>query len=180
MRIGVKDTILVALFAALTAAGAFVKVPVGPAPISLQFFFTALAGILLGPYLGLLSQLVYVLVGLLGVPVFTAGGGPSYVVHPTFGYLLGFIGASFIIGKVARSVPEPSLPRLVAGCVAGLLMIYALGVPYMFLVLKYVARTPMTFTKALLSGFLVFVPGDLAKSIIAAYVGVRLIPQIKL
>jgi len=81
MRTKTKNMILAALFAALTAAGALIRIPLGPAPITLQFFFTALAGILLGPYLGALSQLMYVLLGLAGLPVFTAGGGPSYIFH---------------------------------------------------------------------------------------------------
>ena len=70
-----------ALFAALTAAGAFVSIPVGPVSITLQFLFTAMAGILLGRRCGALSQLVYVALGLLGLPIFTRGGGLGYVLQ---------------------------------------------------------------------------------------------------
>ena len=95
--------VLTALFAALTAVGAFFKIPFALAAISLQFLFTAMAGILLGAGYGALSQLVYVLIGLVGVPIFALGGGFSYVLHPTFGFLLGLIPAAWVIGRLARS-----------------------------------------------------------------------------
>ena len=179
MRLTTKDTVLVALFAALTAAGAFVKIPVGPAPITLQFFFTALAGILLGPSLGLLSQLLYIGLGLVGLPVFTAGGGPAYILHPTFGYLVGFSLAAFIIGKITSRVSKPTIKVLFGACMLGIFVIYALGVPYMYLILRFVVQTPIAFYQALVSGFIVFLPGDVAKSIVAAYLGARVLPLIK-
>ena len=70
--------LLSALFAALTAIGAFIRLPAGPTSITLQFLFSALAGILLGVKWGTVSQLLYVGLGLLGLPVFTMGGGISY------------------------------------------------------------------------------------------------------
>ena len=94
--------VLTALFAALTAVGAFFKIPFALAAISLQFLFTAMAGILLGAGYGALSQLVYVLIGLVGVPIFALGGGFSYVLQPTFGFLLGLIPSAFVIGKLAK------------------------------------------------------------------------------
>lgn len=97
-----RKLVRTALFAALTAVGAFLKIPLGPSAITLQFFFTAMAGCLLGSGCGALSQLIYVLLGLLGLPIFTAGGGFSYVLHPTFGFLLGLIPAAWVIGRLAR------------------------------------------------------------------------------
>ena len=91
--------VLTALFAALTAVGAFFKIPFALVAISLQFLFTAMAGILLGAGYGALSQLVYVLIGLVGVPIFALGGGFSYVLQPTFGFLLGLIPSAFVIGN---------------------------------------------------------------------------------
>ena len=87
----VQKMVLTALFVALTAVGAFLKIPAGAVPFTLQILFTFLAGILLGPGWGALSQLIYVLLGLAGVPLFTGGGGLGYVLQPTFGFLLGLI-----------------------------------------------------------------------------------------
>ena len=77
-----RTMILCALFAALTAVGAFFKIPFALAAISLQFLFTAMAGVLLGAGYGALSQAVYVLIGLVGVPIFALGGGFSYIFQP--------------------------------------------------------------------------------------------------
>lgn len=71
----VYSLILCALFAALIAVGAFIKIPVPFVPFTLQLLFTTLAGIVLGPKYGALSVGVYILIGLCGVPIFTQGGG---------------------------------------------------------------------------------------------------------
>ena len=97
-----RTMILCALFAALTAVGAFFKIPFALAAISLQFLFTAMAGVLLGAGYGALSQAVYVLIGLVGVPIFALGGGFSYIFQPTFGFLLGLIPCAYVIGKIAK------------------------------------------------------------------------------
>ena len=82
------------LFAALIAVGAFIKVtlPTEPIPMhfTLQWFFVLLAGLMLNKRLAGVSVGVYLLIGLAGVPVFASGGGPSYLLRPGFGYLLGF------------------------------------------------------------------------------------------
>ena len=83
--------ILVALFAALIAVGAFIRIPVPLVPFTMQTFFVVLAGMLLGKKLGAASALVYLAIGLIGIPVFTQGGGIGYVLKPSFGYLIGFI-----------------------------------------------------------------------------------------
>ncbi len=93
-----RSLLLTALFAALTAVGAFLRVPVGPISFTLQVFFTCTAGLLLGPWYGAASQAVYVLLGLIGVPIFTEGGGLMYVAKPSFGFLLGLIPMALIIG----------------------------------------------------------------------------------
>ncbi|MFR6395144.1 MAG: biotin transporter BioY [Oscillospiraceae bacterium] len=105
-----------ALLAALTAVGAFIKIPLGYSSITLQFFFTAMAGCLLGPYWGAASQGVYVLLGLVGLPIFTLGGGFGYVFQPTFGFLLGLIPSALVIGLITRK-NRRSL-RIILACAA--------------------------------------------------------------
>ena len=74
-----KDLVLCAMFVALIAVGAFIKVPVPVVPFTLQFLFTMLAGLLLGPVNGALAVVVYIVLGLVGLPIFTQGGGPGYI-----------------------------------------------------------------------------------------------------
>lgn len=179
MKIKTKDMILVALFTVLTAVGAFIKIPIGPAPITLQYLFTALAGVILGSFLGSLSQLLYIIIGLFGIPIFTSGGGPSYIFNSTFGYLIGFVFASYIIGKIVRKSEKPSFLRIFLASILGVVVIYIIGVPYMYIILNNVLKITMTFTKAMKIGFLVFIPGDIIKSVIVAILGVKIVPVIR-
>lgn len=107
-----RDLIYCALFAALTAIGAFIHFQFMHATITLQCFFTAMAGLLLGARLGALSQALYVGLGLVGLPIFAAGGGFSYVFNPTFGFLLGLIPAAWVIGRLAEKTARRCVSRL--------------------------------------------------------------------
>ncbi len=108
-----KMLLLTALFAALTAVGAFLKIPIPPVAITLQTLFMVLAGLLLGAKYGALSQLVYVALGLVGLPIFTQGGGFSYVLMPSFGFLLGLIPSPGSSGSSRTGPPrETRLARL--------------------------------------------------------------------
>jgi biotin transport system substrate-specific component len=99
-----RELMLITLFAALTALGARVTIPLPftPVPVTLQVLFPLLAGLLLGSKRGALSQAEYVAAGLAGLPVFAKGGsGLAYFLGPTGGYLLGFIAAAFVVGELA-------------------------------------------------------------------------------
>ena len=82
-QLSLRELILCALFVALVAVGALIRIPVGTDVFTLQFMFTLLAGLLLGPRLGATAVAVYILLGLIGVPVFASGGGPGYILQPT-------------------------------------------------------------------------------------------------
>ena len=161
-----RKLVYTALFAALTAAGAFLKIPLGVSSITLQFLFTAMAGVLLGAGGGALSQAVYVALGLLGLPIFTAGGGFGYVLQPTFGFLLGLIPAAAAIGAMTRRNTSPV--RIALACVVGLAVLYAIGVPYMALILNVYMGKGMTLSALLWAGMLPYLPGDAVKIIVAA------------
>ena len=156
-----RTLILTALFAALTAVGAFLKIPFPLAAITLQFFFTAMAGTLLGKKYGALSQAVYVLLGLVGVPIFALGGGFSYIFQPTFGFLLGLIPAAWVIGSIAKR--PLTFRRSVIAMLAGLAVLYAIGVPYMALIANGYLGKGLTFWQVLKNGMLIYLPGDLLK-----------------
>lgn len=102
-----RELALITLFAALTALGARVAIPLPftPVPVTLQVLFPLLAGLLLGSKRGALSQAEYVAAGLAGLPVFAKGGGGlAYFLGPTGGYLLGFIAAAFVVGELAAKM----------------------------------------------------------------------------
>ena len=147
----------VALFAALTAVGAFIRIPLGYSSITLQTFFTAMAGCVLGPWYGALSQLVYVALGLVGLPIFTQGGGIGYLMQPTCGFLIGLIPAAGGIGRM----PEPK--QIVPACLLGYGVLYAIGVPYMALILNTFLGKGMGFSAIMWAGMIPFLPGDMIK-----------------
>ncbi len=131
--------ILCALFAALTGVGALIAIPLPftPVPITLQTFFIFLAGALLGKYLGALSQLIYLLLGVVGLPVFAKGSsGIGALLGPSGGYLVGFIPAAFLVGYLLERREKPPLGLIFLAMVVGLLAIYLPGVGWLMWVAK--------------------------------------------
>ena len=166
-----------ALFTALTAVGAFIKIPIPYVPSTLQVFFTTLAGLILGGKYGALSVGAYVALGLIGVPIFVEGGGFFYVAKPTFGYLIGFIIGTYVTGKIANAVSSPSLKRILAAIFAGLGIVYALGTVYFYLASNlWIENGAISIGVCLLHCFVLVCPGDIVFSIVAAFIAKRLIP----
>jgi len=123
------------LLAALTAASAFITIPIGEVPVVLYNFFILMMGLLLGSRWGTASIAVYLLVGALGLPVFAGGrGGIAVLVGPTGGYLIGFLPAVFIIGFISEKFKQRFFVDIIA-MVCGTAVIYALGVLQLKLVL---------------------------------------------
>ena len=162
-----RQMILCALFTALIAVGAQIKVPLPVVPFTLQFLFTTLAGLLLGGRLGALSVAVYLVLGLVGAPVFTEGGGPAYLLKPSFGYLIGFIPMAVIAGIFI----EKSGRKLVLGMIGmilGTAVCYIFGTVWFVLVMKTSVQAALTMC---VYPFIVF---DIIKMVLAAWIG----PQI--
>ena len=161
MKNKTRMMILAALFAALTAVGAFIRFPLGTMSVTLQFMFTAMAGVLLGAKWGGVSQTVYVVLGLVGLPVFTMGGDIGYVMQPSFGFLLGLIPTAWVIGRLTEK--ENGHWRIALACLAGLAVLYLIGLPYMYLIMKLYLHKSITVWTAVKAGMLVYLPGDAVK-----------------
>lgn len=174
-----RNLILVAMFAALTAIGAFIKVPIPFVPFTLQYLFCALAGMILGSKLGALSQIVYVTIGLAGVPVFTEGGGINYIFKPTFGYLIGFIIAAYVIGKIRENVKELTFVKTIFTLLLGLFFIYLFGVVYLYISYNLYLGKNISFYFAFFYGFVVCIAGDLLLTVFAAYISVKVVPLLR-
>lgn len=160
---------LVSLFAALTAVGAFISIPIGLVPISLQNLFTLLAGMVLGSKLGALSQLIYVLLGTVGLPIFSGyRGGPGVLVGPTGGFLIGFILSAYVIGKLTEKLTNIKIWSYFAIGLLGVFVIYLTGVAQLVFI------TGIGMREALMAGVFPFLPGDSLKLIVASFLAVRL------
>jgi biotin transport system substrate-specific component len=170
MKRKATDTVLIALFTSLTAVGAFIKIPIPHVPLTLQTLMVMLAGLMLGSRRGAMSQMLYLFLGLLGLPIFAQGGGPAYILQPSFGFLLGFVAGSYIIGKIVEGEGILNLSRTLIALACGQAAIYLLGISYLYLNLNFILSRPTSFLTVVKIGFLIFIPGDILKTAIAAAV----------
>ncbi|MEU6892192.1 biotin transporter BioY [Streptomyces sp. NPDC046557] len=157
----VRDVALVVGGAALMgiAAQIAVKVPGLIVPITGQTFAALLIGAALGPARSFLSMTLYTLVGMAGVPWFAHGS--SGAGGATFGYVLGMLLASTVVGALARRGADRSVPRTAATMVLGSALVYAVGVPYL------AVATGMSFGAAVAGGMTPFLIGDAVKAALA-------------
>ncbi len=177
-KISTSDMIKCAIFTALIIVGTFIKIPLGLVPFTLQFLFTNLAGLLLGKRLGSTSVAIYVLLGLIGLPVFTGGGGIGYIFSPTFGYLIGFIVGAYIAGALSDSLNfKPIISNFIAG-LANLFVVYACGLIYLYFILQMQGHAK-PFLSLIVPYALVFLPADAVLSFIAALIADRVKPILK-
>ena len=169
MRLKPRDVTVSAVFSVLTALGAWVSIPlpITPVPVTLQVFFVLLSGAVLGERLGALAQIIYLLLGLIGLPVFAGGeSGPAVLVGPTGGYLVGFVAAAYLTGRLAES-SQSSFFRMLIASVCGLIPIYLLGAIGLWVWLR------SSLSALLVIGVIPFLPVDAIKAIIAGYIASR-------
>lgn len=169
----IRRTVLTAVFTALIAASSFFTIPVGPVPIVLTTMFVVLSGMLGGPWIGLSSVATYLILGIIGLPVFAGGtAGIAKVMGPTGGFLAGYLLAALAGGLMFNPNEESSrggriLLSALSALVAGAL-IYLPGLPW----LKY--SLSMEWSAALQAGLIPFIPGFIIKSAAAAALGFSL------
>jgi biotin transport system substrate-specific component len=167
-----RMTVYASLMAALTAAGAYLAIPIGPVPIVLQNLFIFLSGLLLGPRWGAASVGIYLLAGALGFPVFAGGvGGIGHFAGPTGGYLLGYLPAVYVIGLISCGSKKRVILDI-AAMVAGSLIVYGIGITWLKILTK------MTLAKTLALGMFPFLPGDALKIAAAVPIAKALRPII--
>lgn len=176
-----RDMALCGLFAALIGTGAFIRItlPLQPYPMhfTLQWFFVLLAGFLLGSKLAFASVATYLIVGLVGVPVFAAGGGPAYLIRPTFGFLLGFAFAAWIIGFLCEIMRPSGMLKMMIPATAGLVVYYAAGVLYFYFISNYVISMPVAWIPAVVNCCVTAFP-DFLLCVLAAIAAARMRPVV--
>lgn len=162
-RLSVRDLMLAALFASLTAVGAYIAIPVfGPVPFTVQVLFVLLSGLVLGPRLGALSMLAYLMLGLVA-PVYAGGAsGTGALLGPAGGYLWGFVVSAFVVGTIVRLRRPTSIPGFVLVGLVGLVPIYVLGAIWLATQLG-----TTSFRIVVWGGILQFLPLDVVKVVLA-------------
>lgn len=188
-----RSLILSALFAALMVVGA--KLPnvqiTDTLPFTFQVFFVFLAGLMLEPRYALFSQLIYIALGLLGLPVFSQGGGIAYVLKPSFGFILGFCACALLVSLLVRKNLRilviskkdkfQSVLKIILFGLLSIFVMYAIGIVYMFMILKFYMHNPEASVVTIAANLFLFIPIDIAKLAIAvplAAAVMRRLPQI--
>jgi biotin transport system substrate-specific component len=156
----------VVFFALATAFGAYIRIPIPgtPIPMTLQTFFVALSGAVLGKKLGTFSQASYIFLGIMGLPVFQGYGfGAAYVFGPTGGYLAGFMASSFLIGRMLqKNALNPY--KIVVSFIAGNAVLYSLGVTWLMVIYR------VSFINAITMGLMPFLAAEAVKIFAAAFI----------
>lgn len=169
---------MMALFTALIAVGAFIKVPVPVVPFTLQLLFTTVAGLFFGGRFGAGAVGIYILLGLVGLPIFAEGGGFWYILKPSFGYLIGFMAGSYVCGRIVEKAKELTMKRLLAASFLNLLIVYGFGLVYYYIICNFVLGTPVAVGTLFLYGFVMAVPGDIVLCILSACMAKRVRPVV--
>lgn len=169
MRLDRYRLVLVSMFAAAISVGAVFSLPLPPPlpPVTLAVFFALLSGLVLGPLWGLAATALYLALGSVGLPVFAnGGGGIGYFAGPTGGFLLGYAGAAAVAGLVADR-RNWGFARALAGALAGVVVLYAIGLPWFRAVLD--ARPDRDVSMAAAAAIMApYLAGDAVKAAAAA------------
>lgn len=175
MKLTTKDLILCAVFASVTSVLAQISIPLPftAIPLTMQVFAVALSGVVLGSKKGFISQLIYILMGAIGVPVFAQmRGGISVVLGPTGGFLLVFPIMALIIGYFSEKFKKPIY--IMFGMIIGLTLDY-LGGTLIFMII-----TKSSFIQGIMACVVPFIVLDLVKIAMATVIGVSVKQRVKI
>jgi biotin transport system substrate-specific component len=176
----VTGTALALGFAALTGLAAQIRIPLpfSPVPVTAQTFAVLLAGVVLGARYGGLSQGLYAGLGMAGVPWFTGtAAGVGHVLGPTGGYIVGFLFAAVLVGLAVDRVPRTRrFPLLLGVLGVASLVIYAVGVPWLYVWSSVISGEAVTVLSVLTMGLYPFLAGDVVKLVAAAAVARAFMP----
>ena len=170
--LSVRDITQTGIFTAMTAAGAFISIPIGPVPITLQSFFVLLSGIILGS-----KKAVFFSDNILALsyrlPVFAGfSGGIQSIFKPSFGFIIGYVAAAYAVGRLTEE--KTVIQYLWVAVLMGTLIIYTFGLPYMHYILNIMLHNNFSIIKILQSGMFAFIPGDVFKAVVAVLIAKRL------
>lgn len=172
---------MVALFVSLMAAGANITsfLVIGGVPVTLQTFFAILAGLVLGKRLGSIAMIAYMLIGLIGIPIFSEfSGGFIMLFRPTFGFIIGFILTAYAVGFITEK--NKSLPIFIGSAFIGLIINYVFGTNWLYFAFKWWNAAPNSFNYTIAwSWMLLPLIKDILFTVLAAILGFRLQKHVK-
>lgn len=159
-----------ALLCALLCIGAYFRIPIpfSPVPFTFQVAIVLIIACMLSPKNTAITISLYILIGLLGLPVFSSGGGLSAIFTASFGYLIGFLAGGVLMSYIYSSkLFKNRFVAFIIGTLSCLIVIYLIGVSYMYLLLNLYLNSPISISTAITKGALLFWIVDLAKASLA-------------
>ena len=163
-----KNLTICAVFTALLCILSIITIPIGTIPFTLSTLGIMLCGALLGAKKGTVAVILYILIGLIGIPVFSGlRGGFQVIVSPTGGFIFGYIPMVIVIGLLTSVQPKKKLPKILwisGACILGSFVCYALGT-LQFMYLQHIG-----FTESVFACVIPFIPFDILKSVITGYI----------
>lgn len=167
MKITIKEITIIATYIAFITISAFIKIPFFPTPLTLQPLMIFLCGLFFRPKLAFLTVSLYLLLGLLGFPIFAHGGGINYIFQPTFGYLIGFLVAATVISLLVHHTSARKNWYFFY-CLLGAFIIHTLGIIYLQFILIFTTKQPLHVSNLLLT-FVIFAPKDIFSCFVATF-----------
>ena len=173
MKLSTKELVICSLFSSLTAILTQISIPLPSVPITMQVFAVALCGLVLGKRLGFISQIIYVLLGTIGLPVFTHfRGGIGMILGPTGGFILSFPIIAFVVGYFSEKFK--STRGIIFGMICSLLISYIIGT------LQFCLVTNSDVVKGITICVVPFIIVDIIKLIFATVVGRSILKRVNL
>ncbi|MBZ6528208.1 biotin transporter BioY [Aerococcaceae bacterium DSM 111021] len=164
-----------ALMLALLIICSQLTVPFGPVPLTLQTFAVLMIGLVLPPSYAVMTTIMYLAIGLVGLPVFSGGtGGFGSFLSPSFGFVIGFIPASFTLSYLNQNLKSEKNLKLSMSILISTVILYIIGLSYMYIIFRNVLNIDTGFTHVLQLGFFPFILGDIFKSLLAIIIYKRL------
>ena len=175
-----RRIIRISYFTLLTIVGGLIKIPVGTVAFTLQTLFVVLAGFVLGARDGMFSQLAYMIIGLIGIPVFTQGGGFGYIFMPSFGYIIGFVLGAFTAGLVMSRFSTVNTFKIWFAGIIALIPVYIVGMAYQVMILVFVNGLSFYAALVTLVNILIYWAIDIVMIFIVSIIYPRLMSMMKL
>lgn len=170
---------LSALFCTLICIGSFIRVPMpNLMPMTLQTFFVLLTGLLLPLKASTLATFTYMVLGLIGLPIFSGGGGLGYVLMPNFGFIIGFVISSVIISVVTQKLKNRQLWQYIVISLLGITVIYIIGILYFAFITNVYNKNNYSAIWFIQTVFLPFLPKEIICITLASLTAYKIRPYI--
>ena len=170
---------LSALFCTLICVGSFIRIPMpNMMPITLQTFFVLLTALILPTKASVLANITYIVLGLIGLPIFSGGGGLGYVLMPNFGFIIGFVIATVIMSLITEKLNNHKLWQYIAISLLGIIIIYIIGILYFAFITNVYNNNNYSAIWFIQTVFLPFLPKEIVCVVLASLSAYKIRPYI--